>query len=173
MTERHATVLVELVDAVEPELRENVVARAVELAESDPVGAFRRRLRKMIDSVRYATLAERHEEAMQRRQVLVEPAEDGMAWFMAFLPTVEAYAAHGRVTAMGKAIKAQVDESRTLDQIRADVLGDLLIDGRVDYHPGEVRGIRATVAVTVPVLALLDGGETEPGSAADLGADPA
>jgi hypothetical protein len=39
--------------------------------------------------------------------------------------------------------------------LRADALGDLLIDGETDAHPAEVRGIRATVAVTVPALTLL------------------
>lgn len=44
---------------------------------------------------------------------------------------------------------------RTVDQVRADVFGDLLIEGTVSAHPGRVSGIRATVAVTVPALALL------------------
>lgn len=105
---------------------------------------------------------------------MVQPADDGMAWLMALMPAVEAQAVHGRVTAMAKVIKAHEGEVRTLDQIRADVLGDLLVDGRVDFHPDEARGIRATVAVTVPVLTLLEDGSGHgvgPGSASStLGA---
>ena len=37
------------------------------------------------------------------------------------------------------------------------LLCDLLIEGSTASHPSEARGIRATVAVTVPALALLDG----------------
>ena len=47
-------------------------------------------------------------------------------------------------------------ETRTLDQVRADVVCDLLIDGTTDHLPAQARGIRASVVVTVPVLALLD-----------------
>ena len=42
-----------------------------------------------------------------------------------------------------------------MDQLRADVLSDLLIEGDTTVHPVEARGIRATVAVTVPALTLL------------------
>lgn len=47
-------------------------------------------------------------------------------------------------------------DERTLDQVRADVLGDLLIEGTVAAYPKAARGIRAEVVVTVPVLSLLD-----------------
>ena len=57
---------------------------------------------------------------------------------------------------MGKAITAAEGEERTLDQVRADVFGDLLIDGTTDHVPSEARGIRATVVVTVPALSLLE-----------------
>ncbi|WP_210418379.1 HNH endonuclease signature motif containing protein [Agromyces intestinalis] len=51
-------------------------------------------------------------------------------------------------------------DSRTLDQRRADALRDLLIDGRTDDGVTG-RSITPTVAVTVPVLALL-GASDEP-----------
>jgi len=69
---------------------------------------------------------------------------------------VEAHAIWDKATRIAKVILAQEGETRTLAQIRADVIADLLIDGRTDLHPAEARGIRATVAVTVPVLTLLD-----------------
>jgi hypothetical protein len=49
---------------------------------------------------------------------------------------------------------------RSLDQARADVLADLLIEGDTTAHPAASRGIRATVAVTVPALALLADDDT-------------
>ncbi|WP_235566826.1 HNH endonuclease signature motif containing protein, partial [Microbacterium sp. Root61] len=156
MSARHATELVDLVDTVEPELRGQVLEPAIGLAETHAFGTFRRKLRMLVDSVRAATLAERHEQALQQRRVVVTPAEDGMAWFMLFGPAVEVHAIHGRLTAIGKVIAAQDGETRTLDQLRADVCGDLLIDGTTEATPAESRGIRATVVVTVPVLSLLD-----------------
>ncbi|WP_159499774.1 HNH endonuclease signature motif containing protein [Microbacterium sp. 18062] len=57
-------------------------------------------------------------------------------------------------------------DERTLDQIRADILADLLLTGAPDTDPsvtgdgpGELGAIRAVVQITVPVLALA--GESE------------
>jgi hypothetical protein len=53
-----------------------------------------------------------------------------------------------------------VVDGRTLDQVRADVLCDLLIEGTMTGHPAEASAIRATVAVTVPALTLLTEDDT-------------
>ncbi|HEX5729857.1 HNH endonuclease signature motif containing protein [Microbacterium sp.] len=154
-TQRHAVDLVEAMDAVEPEFRGRLLPRALELAESLPVGTFRRQLRKLIESARSVTLTERHEHALQARRVFVENVDDGMAWLHALIPAVEVHAIHGRLTASAKVLAAHPDETRTLDQLRADVLCDILIDGVTDLLPSEARGIRPTAVVTVPALALL------------------
>ncbi len=156
-TERHAEVLVELVDTVEPELRDQVVPIAVELASSLALGAFRRRLRSLVDTVRAATVDERHREALTQRRVILEPAEDGMAWLLVHLPAVEGRAALNRIDEAARRLAERDGEQRTRDQLRADVVCDLLIEGQAPCHPADVRGVRATVAVTVPVLTLIDG----------------
>ncbi len=73
-----------------------------------------------------------------------------------YAPLVELHAIFGRATAIAKMIVGREGETRTLDQVRADVVCDLLIDGVTDALPAEARGIRASVVVTVPVLSLLD-----------------
>lgn len=156
MTERHVRLLIEAADAVEAPLRDRIVSEAIELAEAEPVGAFRRRLRGLIETVRASTLTERYEEAVQRRRVALQPDHDAMTWVMALMPAVEAQAIWDRATRIAQRIAAREGETRTLDQIRADVVADLLIDGDTEVHPADARGIRATVAVTVPALALLD-----------------
>ncbi len=161
ITERHAEVFVDALDAVEPEHRATIAPRALEIAKAEPVGVFRRALRALIDDVRATTLAERHDAALQRRRVVVEPADDGMAWLMALIPAVEAHAAHDRLTRMAKAIRRVDGESRSLDQIRADALGDLLVAGDTGALPEGARGIRASVVITVPALTLLGAGEGE------------
>jgi hypothetical protein len=155
ITERHAEALVSALGTLEPELRDELLPDALASAESQPLGTFRRALQRMIATARSATLSERHETAVAQRRVVLEPADDGMAWVHQYVPAVEAQAIFGRATAIAKVIAAQDGETRTLDQIRADVVCDLLIDGVSRAHPAEVRGIRATVAVTVPALALL------------------
>jgi Domain of unknown function (DUF222)/HNH endonuclease len=158
VTERHAEVLVAGVDSVEPEFRDHVLGEGLRLAETLPVGEFRRALRRLIDTVRSATLQERHEAALLDRRVVVEPAQEGMVWVSAHVPAVEGHAIFGRLTAIAKVLGAQEGEERTLDQLRADAFGDLLIDGDTALHPAEAMGIRATVMVTVPALTLLDDG---------------
>ncbi|TFV81004.1 HNH endonuclease [Microbacterium sp. dk485] len=174
-TERHAEVFVELVDTVEPALRPQVIPLAVELAEARPLGAFRRLLRKLVETVRAATLEQRHRDAIAQRRVVIEPAADGMAWLLVHLPAVEAHAVHNRVTAMAKVLAAEEGETRTLDQLRADAVADLLVDGVVRQHPTAARGIRATVAVTVPAMALLSdelAGQSEPAVVEGVGPIP-
>lgn len=155
ITERHADLLTSGMDELEPGLRERLLPEALVLAEAEPVGVFRRSLRRLVDDARSVTLPERHAAALVERRVCVEPADDGMGWLHLFAPMVEIHAAHSRATAMAKALVAHDDDLRTLDQARADVVADLLIDGDTSSHPADVRGIRASVVVTVPALALL------------------
>lgn len=184
MTPQHAAHLVTVLDALPVDVRDRLVQPAVALADAEPVGVFKRKLSRLIEKEQASTLVERHEEALEQRRVFLEPGLDGMAWLHAHLPAVEAHAIHGRITAMSKAILREIDsapggnddagavigdatpeswgfaertpESRTLDQIRTDVFGDLLIDGTTPSHPEAARGIRAEVIVTVPALSLLD-----------------
>lgn len=163
MSERHADMLVEALDAAEPDLRDDLLPRAVALAEAQAVGTFRRSLRKLVDTARAATLATRYADAVEKRRSCVDPVDDGMAWLQLYVPDVEARAIHSRATAIAKVLAANPEETRTLDQLRADVMCDLLLEGGASVHPPEARGIQATVAVTVPALALL-GGEHAVGS---------
>jgi hypothetical protein len=165
-TDRHTKLFVEAMAAVEPEFHDRTVPRAVALAEVEPVGTFRRSLRRLIETVRAESLAARHEAALVGRRVVVEDSDDGMAWLMLHAPAVEVHAIHARLTKMAKAIASSRDESRTLDQLRADVAGDLLVDGDTTQLAPEARGIRATVAVTVPALALLGSADASSGGSA-------
>ena len=169
ITEAHAQILVSAMNELEPEFRTQVLEPGIVLAESEAVGTFRRKLRTLIDKVRSATLTERYEHAVTRRRVAVEPDDDGMGWAHVYAPMVDIHAAVSRVTAMAKAVKACDGETRTLDQVRADVVLDLLIDGAVETHPDHARGARATVFVTTPVLALLHESDA---SRAAAGIDP-
>ncbi|WP_255209203.1 HNH endonuclease signature motif containing protein [Microbacterium oleivorans] len=152
ITDTQATIIVDGLDELEI-VRDELVGEVLDRAEHMPTGPFRRALKRIVDREREASLAERHADAVTLRHVRVEPGVDGMAWLTAHLPAVEAHAIHGRLTAIAKTL----DGERTLDQKRADVFGDLLIDGEASSLPDSARGIRPTVAVTVPALTLLSG----------------
>ncbi|GAA5196994.1 HNH endonuclease signature motif containing protein [Microbacterium jejuense] len=155
ITEKHAEVLVDLLGELPDGASEAFVADAVALAEAEPVGTFRRALRARVTAAQAEALEDRYVRAVAGRRIVVEPGVDGMGDLWVHAPLVELHAIEGRVTAMAKAIKTAGDQ-RTLDQLRADVVCDLLIDGTTEAMPAVVSGIRAQVVVTVPVLGLLD-----------------
>lgn len=166
ITEKHAEVLVDLLGELPDGVSEGLVADAVALAETEPVNTFRRKLHDRVTRAQAETLEERHLRAVVGRRIAVQPGADGMGDLWVHAPMVELHAIHGRVTAMGWAIRTAGDD-RTLDQIRADVVCDLLIDGTTDSMPAAASGIRAQVVVTVPVLSLLGDAAAGPAPGSD------
>jgi hypothetical protein len=156
ITQRHAEILTAAFDAEAAEVADALLGQAIELAQQHAVGTFRRALQKLIDTFRARSLTERHEQAVTHRRVAVQPGADGMADLLLHVPAVEAHAILSRATAIAKALKNVDGETRTLDQLRADAICDLLIEGDTTVHPERARGIRASVVVTVPALSLLD-----------------
>jgi hypothetical protein len=157
ITEQHARVFVSLMSPLEPAISAGLAKEALALAEAHPVGVFRRLLRALIDRTRVQTVPERFHAALQERRVYTESGADGMAWLHLYAPEVEVHAVLGRITRTGKAVRKSVPgDPRSLDQVRADVALDLLIDGDTTVLPVAARGIRPQVVVTVPVLSLLD-----------------
>jgi hypothetical protein len=98
-------------------------------------------------------LTTRHKRARKDRRVWVDADQNGMAWLGSLQPAEAAYRAYARVNANAKHLAAQPGETRTMAQIRADVMADLLTGDGTDYQ------VKATVTVTVPVMTLLDAGE--------------
>jgi hypothetical protein len=120
-----------------------------------------RRLRDMADP---AAMAGRHETALAERRVAVEAAPGGMAWFNVLLSAEDAHACSDRVRQIALQVRDAEEERgrrRTVSQLQADVVRDLLVGGVVPVRadvPGRLplgTGVRARVVVTVPVDALL------------------
>ena len=162
ISDQHARLIVSKLAPLPTEMQEALASDALALAEEFPVGVFRRKLDALIETAQQSTIEERHAEAVTRRRTDLIRQPDRMATLQVYAPEVELTAAYGRAVAMAKAIKAdqathsENGDTRTLDQIITDVVCDLLIDGDTTVHPDTARGIRATVAVTVPALSLLE-----------------
>ena len=131
-----------------------------------------------------ATSVERARTAFGERQVTLEPADDGMAYLTAYLGAVDAAAIHDRLTGAAHRHRADGDP-RTVAQLRADVLADVLLDREttlglgpsmldalgadaadatemlraLERDLGPFRGVTPTVIVTVPAATLLGGDE--------------
>lgn len=157
----------DLPDEAAGRLEEQLLAGASESTNANLARRARRaRLRMDPES-----LKPRRRAAVARRRVAIDQADDGMCWLSAYLPAEVAEGIDDRLTGMGRALQVQ-GEKRTLSQLRADILADLLVDGVLDRHGAQVNGVRATVAVTVPVLTAM-GLSEEPAELEGYGPVPA
>lgn len=93
--------------------------------------------------------AERHQRAQTGRAVWSEHGRDGMGWLTAHLSSVDIALAQARVDGIAFDLLRAPGEIRTMAQLRADVLADILT-GR---HQAAAAGV--TVALTVPIMSLL------------------
>ncbi len=111
---------------------------------------YKTRARVLRDRIHPEPPETRHATARDTRHVRIENDPDGMCTLTLHLPAVTGITAWHRIDGSARHLRARDGESRTLEQIRADVAGDLLTRGVVD-------GLTRTVelAVTVPVLNLL------------------
>jgi hypothetical protein len=158
---------------VEPELRDRFEVEAIRVVTGAGVGQARDRVRRLVDRMNPAAMAERHEKERAERDVVLEPGANGMAWLHAYLPAVEAVAIHDRLTRAAVGLHAQEGADRCIGQLRADVLIDLLLAPLPEASFWQVldKSRRTTVAldivpqvhVTVPVMTLL-GKSDEPGN---------
>lgn len=125
-------------------------------------GALRRRLRRAADKHASEPLALRKAAARESRRVEIEPAGDAMCWLTAYLPLEAAAAIDNLLESTARSLQG-VGEARTLPQLRADVLADLLT-ARSDPDRGRSTpgGTRAHIIATIPARTL-QGISEEPG----------
>ncbi|GGC88007.1 hypothetical protein GCM10011512_13700 [Tersicoccus solisilvae] len=153
--------------------------------------SLKARARRLHEQCHPRSFRERHEAALAERYVRIAPDRDGMAQVTALLPAAVAVGIDARLTALARSLQSAEPPSddgdrgsrtpsvpRTLAQLRADVLADLLAGaGLVESSPG-ATGSTVTPAprllLTIPAATLLGG--DEPGildSFGPIGADDA
>lgn len=131
-------------------------ARAARPAATLSPARFRRSAHAIRDRLHRIPIAERHAEAATARRVTLEHDLDGMSWLSLHLPSPVAIEAHDEIETRARRLASLPDETRTLDQLRADVAAGLLRPadtGTGPHAPGAVA-----LTVTVPA-ATLDGGD--------------
>jgi hypothetical protein len=163
---RHAKAVVDharsLPEGLQAEFEEAVVPSAGKLTFSK----FDLKARTARERLDATTIRERHKKSLADRETFFEPARDGMGWLHLYSSATVTLGAYNRADETARDLQGPA-EKRTLAQLRADVVADLLLDGTVGDRPE--FGIRPSVVVTVPALAMLghngtDGnkdGETE------------
>jgi hypothetical protein len=137
-------------------------AQLVDAARSLAPARFRAKARALREKLHPQPREERHVIAEQQRTIVTELDRDGMGWLHAYLSAEKLAMATARVDAMAFELFADGDETRTMSQLRADILADLLT-GDESMRP------RVSLALTIPALALL-GHSTEPAILEGVGA---
>lgn len=122
---------------------------------SDPVAVVRA-ARRLVEKLDPAGQTERARRARTGRKVELVPGEHAMSALIGNLPAEVAAAAYSRIDGLARALRAR--DTRTLEQLRADVYADLLL-GR---DPGVAAPeAAATVFIHLPAdaaLTMSDGG---------------
>ncbi|WP_327013501.1 DUF222 domain-containing protein [Cryobacterium sp. GrIS_2_6] len=111
------------------------------------------------------TITARHQKSVEDRHVVFQALNDGMASLYLTGDAEKVQAAYHRTLDTALSLQGP-EETRTLTQLAADVLTDVLIGGVTPDGLG--AGVAAQVNVTVPVLTLL-GKSEEPGYLAGYG----
>ena len=160
----HVAVIMEhALPLTDPDARATFEAEALIRAEGTTPGRLGASLARLAESLQPRPLTERHREARASRGACVRDIGDRMAEFISTQPAVLAHAMHDRLTQQAQALKkAAPDDARTLDQIRADLVADMLLTSAPSVETGAgmtggagaLGAIRGIVNVTVPALAL-------------------
>ena len=124
-------------------------AKALEWAVLPPA-RFTGRMHTLRERLHPVSLAERHAEAAKGRRFWRENDRDGMAWLGVQVTAPDAELSWQRVDGLARHLVAQPGETRSLDQLRADIVADMLT-GRID----PATAPRAEVGVLVPMMTLL------------------
>ena len=145
---RRARVIVSGTAHVSEETAREVVDRIIEAAARLTTGQLNALIRRLCVQADPDDAANRYRDAVEGRRVVIEPSADGTAHLFGLdLPPDRVAAAMRRISDLAQTLKT-VDEVRTLDQIRADVLLDLLEGTR------QAGGRRGTVDIHVDLTTL-------------------
>jgi hypothetical protein len=124
-------------------------AAVLEAARTLAPARFRTTSRALAQKLHPDPMPQRRERAMADRRVWSEPDRDGMGYLSAYLPMERIASANAHVDAFAFGLFTDAEETRTMAQLRADVLADLLTGVGSPSSPS------VSVAVTIPALAIL------------------
>lgn len=158
---------------------------------------LRTRGRQLLEKYYDISYTKRCRTALRDRRIMIDDAADGMSWFTGLLPTARCQAMYSKVDAVARALKADPDaatavpspgageqpalptadliddpsELRTLEQLRADVFVEMVLDG---LSGKGLAAIQPEVFITIPATMLpgLPDGPTSVDNTATDGSAP-
>ncbi|WP_227902828.1 HNH endonuclease signature motif containing protein [Arthrobacter zhangbolii] len=124
----HAQVVLDQCETVPASERHGFESELLDKAEGTTRAQFSAQARRLRERTYPRTIPERHLTAFDKRRVVLDRDEDGMSWLSAHLPAADAQQIY---TALSTAARGErtAGDSRTTDQLRADILAQLLMGG--------------------------------------------
>ena len=188
ITRDHVDAVVTAGTGLPDEVRGEFEVAAIAVCERDIATRVKPALRALAEKLHERTFTDRHRDAAAGRCVRVSHGTDGMSDVIATVPTVIAVGMLDRLTQMGQSVKdartvgadagagaGEPADTRTMDQLRADILGDLVLGGAPVVDPtygtdraGGLGAIRARVQVAVTAETLM-GRDENPAEAVGAG----
>lgn len=128
ISDRHAQVIAATCMSVPAGGRAELEAELLPIAKTSTAAQLRRKARAARERMHPQPIAERTREAVARRRVELEAVEDGMGWVHHYMPIVSAVGIYETVTQVASGMRSP-SETRTMDQLRSDVLTELIDEG--------------------------------------------
>lgn len=150
-------------DHLEAAEANEVLHRVIDIAPDLTTGQLRARLTRLCMEIDPESARGRMKRSLEQRKVVAEPnAEGTAALIISECAPDDVYSARNHINVLAKRLKTK-DESRNIDQLRADVaLG--LLTGRIE--PDQKRGGSVSLHVDLTTLSELD---DHPGELAGCG----
>ena len=171
----HSRVIVDAGSGIEsPSDREAYSAVMIPIAEAESPNRLRALARRVAERFAPTTVSERHRHARSQRRVWMTDGDDGMAALHTHAPAALVHGMFDRLSQMAHALRdenlrakrqaardgSEIEpDDRTIDEIRADLLADLVLSGQPTGHDSEdglLGAISARIEITVPVTTLMD-----------------
>ncbi|MCC3291838.1 HNH endonuclease signature motif containing protein [Arthrobacter sp. zg-Y1110] len=147
---QHAQVVLEHCQNVPAEKLPGFEADLLKAAEGQTRTQFSAKARRLREKTFPETISKRHVSAFEQRKVTLDREEDGMSCLSAYLRAAEAQQIYTALSTAARGEQAGGD-SRTTDQLRADILAQLLMGGSrgIFTAPGtpDVAGTRDATEV--------------------------
>jgi hypothetical protein len=169
----HGRVIVEAGSHLDdPTDRADYAAEVLTVAEKESPNRLRRLARRIAEKYQARSVTDRHRDARERRRIWVKDLDDGMSELGVSGPSALLHGMFDRLSQMANTLREEnarasdadgARDERTTDQLRADLIADLVLMGTPAGHDsadGLLGAITARIEVTVPVSALM--GENSP-----------
>jgi hypothetical protein len=148
-----ARVIADAVAGIDPQAVEAVIEKVLELAPRQTTGQIYARAKRLLMSLDPEVAAKRYRASVETRTVQVYPDASGTASLSGCnLPTDRAIAAMERIEQLAESLRTK-GETRTMDQLRADVFLDLLEGRPLPIH---IRNRQPVIDLRIDLTTLAE-----------------